>query len=159
MADRALLKTRPEAYGYITLQDYTPRGWHGWGGHIVIEPVPDDVFALKLFVADFPSAALVNSTDQPTELPPEFHSCIIDFACYVLSIKLKKWKQTFNYYNIYIRNLKMRRNEYVKRKAEERTIHNIPGNVRNPLRKEIDARAFHTIPANVKYAGGQPWAH
>ena len=126
----------------------------------MIEPVPDDEYVLKLFIADYPSTALVNTTDIPTELPPEFRPCIIDFACYVLSIKLRRWKQAAVYYNIYIRNLKIRNAAYMKRKVEQRAIHMIPGNVRgNTLRKEVDARAVHQIPANVKYQGGAQWAH
>ena len=121
----------------------------------MIEPVPDDEYVLKLFIADYPSTALVNTTDVPTELPEEFRGCIVDFACYVLSIKLRRWKQAANYYNTYIRNLKIRNAAYMKRKVEQRAIHNIPDNVKgNTLRKEVDARAVHQIPANVKYQGG-----
>jgi hypothetical protein len=159
--DRALLKISPTACGYTTLRNYSPQYWNQWGRrYVVIEPVPDDEYALKLFIADYPSTALVNTTDVPTELPEEFRGCIVDFACYVLSIKLRRWKQAAIYYNTYIRNLKIRNAAYMKRKAEQRAIHKIPDNVKgNTLRKEVDARSSHKIPDNVVYQGGRAWAH
>lgn len=159
--DRALLKIRPEACGYTTLRNYSPQYWNNWGRrYVVLEPVPDDAYILKLFIADYPSTALVNTTDVPTELPEEFRPCIIDFACYVLSLKLKKYRQAAKFYNLYISGVKRRRDEYVKRKAERRAIHGIPDHVQGgAMRKEIDKRDSHKIPATVSYKGGRTWAH
>jgi len=111
-------------------------------------------------VSDYPACPMVLISDYPVELPVEFHPCVVDFALYVLALKLRRWKQATVYYNIYIRNLKIRNAAYMKRKVEQRAIHMIPDNVKgNVLRKEVDARAVHQIPANVKYQGGAQWAH
>ncbi|HLA29317.1 MAG: Fibronectin, type III domain protein [Parcubacteria group bacterium GW2011_GWF1_40_6] len=128
MGQRALLKIRPENCGHITINDNSPQYWFQHGDNIVIEPVPDAVYALKLYVSDFPDAAL--TTGEPDSLPDEFHSCIVDFACYALSMKLKKWKQAAKYYNIYVKNLTQRRKDYIDRKAEKRAIHQIPNNIK-----------------------------
>jgi hypothetical protein len=137
--EKALLKIRPEMCGFVTTEDSTPKGWFPWGDKIVVEPVPDDVYYLKLFIADYPASEMTLVTDSPDSLPDEFQPCIMDYACYVLSMKLKKWRQAAIYYNTYIHNLKKRRDEYIQRKAEK--------------------SAIHKIPDNVKYEGGQPWAH
>lgn len=155
-----LLKVLPIGIGHISITDYAPRYWFQWGNYVVIEPVPDGIYSLKLFISDYPTTELTATTDYPTSLPPEFQPCIVDFACYVLSTKLKKWKQAARYYNLYIRNLKKRKKDYIDRKAEKRMLHQITGNVKgNILRKEVDTRVLHSIPANVKYKGGHPWAH
>ena len=163
MADtkRALLKIDPRMAGHTTvLATSYPRYWFPWGKYIVIEPVPDAAYPLLLFVSDWPAEELVNNSDTPTDLPDEFHPCVVDFALYVLSLKLKKWRQAAKYYNNYIKNLKIRKQAYINRKAEQRAIHNIPDNVKgNVLRKEVETRASHRIPANVKYENGSQWAH
>jgi len=135
----ALLRVRPETCGHISIKDNSPQYWFQHGNNIVIEPVPDDAYSLKLFVSDYPSEVLALDADVPDDLPDEFHSCVVDFACYVLSMKLKKWKQASKYYNDYINNLKMRRKEYIQRKAEKKSIHNLP--------------------TNVTYSTGTQWAH
>jgi hypothetical protein len=133
---KSLLKIRPEACGYVTESGY-PQYWFQWGNRVVIEPVPDDVYTLTLFTAGEPASELT-STDEPN-LPEEFQLSAVDFACYVLSLKLKKWEQAARFYNQYITNLKIRRKEYIEKKAEPRLLHHIPD--------------------NVNYQGGAAWAH
>lgn len=135
----ALLQIRPETLGHLAIEGQQPRYWYQWGNYVVIEPVPDNEYALKLYLVDFPGTTLTATTDYPDSLPEEFQPCIVDFCLYALSFRMKKWKQAAKYYNLYIRNLKKRKKEYIDRKAEKRAIHQIPG--------------------NVKYEGGQPWAH
>ena len=157
----ALLKVDPRILGHVNVSDNSyPKYWYQWGDKIIIEPVPDDEYPLVLYLSDYPHDPMVLNSDTPVELPDEFHSCVVDFALWVLALKLKRWRQAAGYYNIYIRNLKIRQAAYMKRKAEQRAIHSIPDNVKgNTLRKEVDTRAVHQIPANVKYAGGETWAH
>lgn len=136
---KPLLKIRPEMVGHVTIKDYSPQYWFQSGNYVVIEPVPDGRYSLKLFISTYPCGELTATTDYPTSLPPEFQPCIVDYCLYALSLRMKKWKQAARYYNLYIRNLKKRKKDYIDRKAERRAIHDIPG--------------------NVKYEGGQPWAH
>jgi len=126
---RALLKTSPLVYGHITVPDYTPRYWFQHGNRVIFEPVPDSAYRMKLFIAAYPSAALIEEQDVPTEIPSEFRMCIVDFACYVLSLKLKRYAKAAEYYNKYINNLNMLRNEYIKRQAERKSIHEVPDSV------------------------------
>ncbi len=134
-----LPQIQPTNCGFVTINGNTPQYWFPWGQYVVIEPVPDAVYTLRLFVSDYPDSELTLTTQYPSSLPEEFQSCIIAFACYALSMKLKKWKQAAKFYNIYIRNLKKRKKDYIDRKAEKRAIHHIPD--------------------NVKYSGGGTWAH
>jgi len=133
------LKIFPTTLGYISIRGDMPQYWYQWGNYVVIEPVPDNAYMLTLFVSDYPTTELTATTDYPDDLPDEFQPCIVDFACYVLSLRMKKWKKAIRYYNLYIRNLKNRRQDYIDRKAEK--------------------RAIHRIPANVKYVDGRAWAH
>jgi hypothetical protein len=66
---------------------------------------------------------------EPDDIPPEFHRSIVDYACFALSLKLKKWQQAALYYDIYIQNLNLRKREYIERKAEQLIEHNIPEKV------------------------------
>ncbi len=140
------IKINEAVFEYDTASGNYPKYWFQWGQYLVIEPIPDDTFDIVVYSSTFPDTAMNadeiivgDLTDTPQYLPLEFQPCIKDFAYYVLYLKLKKWKQTARYYNIYIGNLKKRYKEYMERKAEK--------------------RAIHRIPDNVIYSGGQPWAH
>jgi hypothetical protein len=135
----ALLKIRPENLGHISIKDNTPQYWFQWNNNIVIEPVPDDAYPLKLYVSDYPATELTSTTDYPDSLPEEFRTCVLDFSLYAVCLALQRWKQAAGYYNIYIRNLRARRQEYVTRRAEKCAIKQLPN--------------------NVVYQGGRPWGH
>ena len=136
---KALLKIRPTDVGYVSLNGTYPQYWFPWGNYVAIEPVPDAQYQLTFYLADYPEYEMTESSDMFYDLPIEFHPCVVDFALYVLALKLRRWKQAVIYYNTYVRNLKIRKAAYMKRKVEQ--------------------RAIHQIPANVKYKGGQAWAH
>ncbi len=136
-----LLKIPPTVMGRAMINDYVPQYWFPWGDNVIIDPPPDadSDYRLLLFMADYPRRELTQFYDSPDELPEEFHPCIVDFACYALSLKLKKWKHAAKFYNIYIEGLKKRKKDYIDRKAEKRAIHHIPD--------------------KVKYQNGQAWSH
>ena len=75
-----------------------------------------------------PPTSPYNNVTYPSSLPDEFHSCVVDFACYVLLLRLRKWGQAARFYNLYINNLKKRRNDYIKRKTDQRSLHSLPIN-------------------------------
>lgn len=136
---KTLLKVRPETFGHIAIKDYTPQYWCQWGDKVLVEPVPDAAYSLKLYTSDYPTTQLTATTDYPTSLPGEFQPCIVDFACYAIALNLRKWGKASLYYNRYITNLKKRRNNYINRK--------------------VDQRRIRSIPNKVVYEGGQPWQH
>ena len=136
---KALLQIDPRGVGHIAINSSFPRYWFQWGEYIVIEPVPDAVYSLLLYIPDWPTVGLSVTPNVPVDLPPEFHPCVVDFACYVLAMKLGRWGLATQYYNTYIRNMKKRYIDYIRRKTERREIHEIPD--------------------NVKYEGGQTWGH
>jgi len=154
----ALLQTDPRAYGFTTIRSYSPQYWFQWGNYLAIEPVPDDDYVINLFISDYPSSEMTLDDDTPSELPYEFWESIIDFALYVLSIKLERWDDVRSYYNNYVNNLRRRRMDYIKRKAEERMVHRFPDEVFKMM-KDVDVRDAHKIPDEVVYKDGRRWAH
>lgn len=125
----ALMRIMPDACGHIPIKDYTPQYWFQWGNYVVIEPVPNDAYQIGNFIADYPHTALTLTSQTPSELPHEFHSCIVDFACYTLSMKLKKWKKAEIFYGRYLNNLENSQREYIRRKAESKEVHRLPDKV------------------------------
>jgi hypothetical protein len=141
---QALVKVTPESFGVVPLKGDAPQFWFQWGQYVVLDPVPDKAYQLKLYVSDYPlegmerdliiftdtSAQVFLDTgrewqredmnDYPSDMPAEFHECIADFALYALSVRLKKWGQVSYHYNNYIANLSTRKTEYINRKAEAR---------------------------------------
>lgn len=130
----SMLKVSPTALGRISINNYIPMYWFQWGNYVVIEPVPDAVYSLKLFISDYPTPELTATTDYPASLPDEFHPCIIDYACYLLSLRMKKWKKAAKYYNLYIKNLKQRKKDYMDRQADRQKLHSMPDRVIYPAR-------------------------
>lgn len=138
----------PQVLGHCNIDGNSPQFWFQWGPYVVIEPVPDAVYQLRLFSAVPPATEAFGGvfyeegvgftdTSQVTwdnvgsisGLPDEFYPSIVDFALYVLSIKLKRWGRAAHYYNIYIANLAQRKEEYILREAEKRSAYMIPRTV------------------------------
>ncbi|MFH1230614.1 MAG: hypothetical protein V1709_03870 [Planctomycetota bacterium] len=113
-------KISMQMIGRLSIVGSNPQFWSQWGNNIIIDPIPDGEYPLTVFISDYPETELTN---EPSFLPKEFQQCVVMFACYSLSIKLKKWKQSLRYYNIYIRNLKKYKKEYMDRRVENRKIH------------------------------------
>ena len=127
--EKALQKVSPSTFGHMPINGTAPQFWCQWGNSIVIEPLPDAVYVLSIFVSDFPVTELTAVTDYPSSLPDEFHPCIVDFALYIFSVKMKKWQQAAKYYNIYVRNLSTRKREYAMNHPDGRFAHELPENV------------------------------
>jgi hypothetical protein len=114
----------PTNIGYTPLNGNAPQKWFPWGKVIILEPVPDTRYVLKLYYSDYP-ADLVNPTDVP-EVPTEFHRCIVDFAISALCIKLRRWSEVAAYYNRYINELQAARIVYIKKISDQRSAHEVP---------------------------------
>jgi len=134
-----IIRVSPKCVGYTKYRNVYPRHWFPWGKFLVIDPVPLVRYTLRLYESYYPSAAMTLSTDTPKELPDEFQPCVTDFALYALSLKLKRWRQAADFYNIYIANLYERKAEYIKKKVEARTV--------------------HLQPDTVVFEDGRQWAH
>ena len=61
----------------------------------------------------------------PTDIPDEFNNLLTYYSVYVISIKLKRWETSKNYYNIYITNLNKLKSEYINRVIDNRSNHKI----------------------------------
>jgi hypothetical protein len=134
------IKSNPTVFGWYGINNYAPKFWFQWGNFFAVDPLPDASYSLILYEADAPSAALTGTTSVPSELPAEFQTLLVDFACYVLSLKLKKWKQAARYYNKYINDLNKKRRDFL-------------------LSKEVDEKKRRVLPDQVVYSDGRPWQH
>lgn len=143
---KGLMEIQPANKGRIPLNGTAPQYWFQWGSNVVIEPVPDAVYALTILYAAYPIVSMKGRDvynngngisfvdtygvawidyDYPAELPYEFHPCIVDFASYLMSLKFKRWGKAGEFYNQYVENLSKRKREYIERKAEQRAIHSL----------------------------------
>lgn len=132
--NRTLIKMTPAMIGHVGLDGVIPQFWFQWGDQIFIEPLPEDVYVLKVYYADYPESiytgdALQCDGDIPFDLPEEFRQSVPEYALYVLSAKLKRWNQVAYYYNTYIRNLVGRKELYTAQHPDTRFGHELPNTV------------------------------
>lgn len=122
----------PTMIGSSLLEEngYWPQGWFQWGKYMYVQPVPDDRYLLVLYIADNPDAALVNLTDLPSDLPEEFHECVVLFALYVLAFKLKRWGTAMAYYNRYTQLLMQKKADFISQYPDPLNAKEVPQRVR-----------------------------
>lgn len=116
----------------------TPRYWFQWGPFIVLEPAPDATAAagtMTLFGACLPLAKMTATTDQPLYLPPEFHPCIGTMAEALCNVKLRRWADAAAAFNRYIRDVQIRRLEYIRKHPESKALAELPDNVVEEVRQ------------------------
>ncbi len=111
----------PQFVGTTKLQESVthPQFYFAWGNCMYVEPVPQEKYLIRLFTAQYPDDALVAPTDVCSDLPEDFRECIVYFACYVLSMKYRKWQEMVFFYNRYISVLQQRRQELRARQMVE----------------------------------------
>lgn len=84
-----LPKILPNQLGRIPTDETTPQKWFESGTNIGIEPVPDDVYALNVYLADYPTSEMAADATEPT-IPEHFQPLIVLHA---LANALKKEKR------------------------------------------------------------------
>lgn len=75
---------------FVGLQNGEPEYWFEEDDDIGIEPLPNDAYPLRLYVADYPTADLSVNTQVP-EVPPAFRQIIVWYAVYMALVKDKKF--------------------------------------------------------------------
>lgn len=118
----------PTNVGEFKYKGAHPAGWFNWGQYVYLYPTPLVRYVLRLYVADFPTAALVNAGDS-LSIPSEFMPCVLDWAKFALSMKLRNWRKASQYYNIYAANLMEKKAVFEKRNAEDRLMKTQPDKV------------------------------
>lgn len=119
----------PTNIGSVPFNNKTyPEYWFNWGEYLVIEPVPDARYILKLYYSDYP--AKLTDDASVLEVPKEFHQCVIDYTLYLLSIKLQRWTSVAIYYNKYITSLQMATVVYVRKFSDARASREIPKQIK-----------------------------
>jgi hypothetical protein len=96
-------------------------GWFNWGRYVYLYPTPTVRYVLRLYISDYPTAQLVNAGDS-LSVPNEFMPCVLDWARFALSLKLRNYRKASQYYNIYAQNLMTKKAAFDKRKVEERAM-------------------------------------
>jgi hypothetical protein len=132
-----LLQVLPTAMGKD--ESGPPKRWAQWGQYVLLDPIPDAAYALTLYVAvdagnelsgwdvvysadfvDTEDVLWVRNTYGSPDIPPEFHPCVVDFACAMLSMKMRRWYDAAGFFNDYMAGLISRREEYILHKKELR---------------------------------------
>jgi hypothetical protein len=141
-----VIETMPQSFGHNIIDGARPQYWFQWGGYVVLDPVPDAVYSLRLYLAIPPDtqtyAGAFYSQDDGfidtdgvfewevppfiTGLPAEFIPSITDFAIYALAIKLKRWGKAVESYNTYVSNLAKRKVEYISHHPESPLMPRVP---------------------------------
>ncbi|MDD5187632.1 MAG: hypothetical protein PHF57_05445 [Methanoregula sp.] len=119
----------PTNIGYVALRGTQPQKWFNWGKYVVIEPVPDDMYCMKLYCADYP-ATLVDTWEE-LEVPKEFQPSVIDFVKSVLCIKLKRYTEVAAYYNKSIAGIQKAKAEYIRKIPDPRSAREVPEVIKN----------------------------
>jgi hypothetical protein len=132
-----LQKIMPTNIGHTPLKDTTPQKWFNWGKYVILEGVPDKIYALRLYYSDYP-ATLTGDTEV-LEVPREFQDTVVDFALHALCIKLKRWAEVGTYYNKCTSGIQKAKAEYIKRVPDSRAAREIPESV-----EEVKNEADHT---------------
>jgi len=127
--NRGLVKATPQMIGHLKIDKSHPQYWFPWGDLVYIEPIPDYRYTLRIHYADYPASELVLNDDTLSDLPLAFQHCVVDFALYVLCLKLQRWSKAQAFYNRYIGNLVARRKEYIEQNVEGRYAHEMPNRV------------------------------
>lgn len=119
-----------DTIGHNPLDGTTPQKWFQWGNEVIIDPVPDAVYSLSVFVDGLPSAQISADSSALADLPLEFRICVFYFACYVLAMKLKRWSLVGTFYNRYIQSLQQGKAEYLKNSPDKKAEQDVPSTVK-----------------------------
>jgi hypothetical protein len=130
-----LQRILPTNIGHTSLKTTTPEKWFNWGKYVIIEPVPDDRYILKLYYADYP--AELTLTTEELEVPHEFQQCSISLVLSLLSMKLRRWGDSMGYYNKYISELQVAKAQYVNKYPDIRASLLIPDTVRKVSNERV----------------------
>ena len=120
----------PQNVGHNPIDGSTPQSCFQWGDYLYIEPLPDvATYDLAVYASCFPSAAMTNDSDTPSDLPVEFHESVYLFAVAFAAIKLKRWGDAANFYNRYIVDIQRKKYEYIEKNPDGRFAHEVPATV------------------------------
>lgn len=121
---------RPYSIGVADIDDDSPRYWFQWGRYLVIEPIPEvSTYDINIVASCMPDTEMSSDSDTPEDLPPEFHESVFEFSVVPACIKLKKWKSAVLAYNLYITNLKLKRDAFIKAALDRRSDRELPQTV------------------------------
>jgi hypothetical protein len=122
-----MVMINPLAKGHANVDDDRPYYWFQWGNYIVLDPLPSHTyFTVNVFASCMPDTSMINDTDTPANLPPEFHESVFEFSVVPVFIKLKKWKKAVAAYNAYIHGVRMRRQNYIKVTPDHHSDRELP---------------------------------
>lgn len=95
-----LRKTTPMQLGRLPISGSTPQRWFDLDGGVYVEPIPDDIYSLNLYLSDHITNALSDDPDV-SEIPPVFRSLIVLFAMYRALYKEKRYQHAEQVESIY----------------------------------------------------------
>jgi hypothetical protein len=96
-----LQKISPKVLGHVKIDGITPQFWFQWGTSVAIEPMPTAVYALYLYVSQYPSVEMSGNTDTPS-IPVNCHPLFVDYVLFRAYLKVKKFGMAGGHYQQYI---------------------------------------------------------
>jgi hypothetical protein len=96
------MKIGPHNLGSIPLRGLAyPQYWFVWGSYLVIEPTPDAIYDLNVYVASSPSDYL-SAVGDSSSLPVEFQNLIVIYAVAMGLLRARKYAEAAIKYNEYM---------------------------------------------------------
>ena len=86
-----LRKAIPQQLGRLQITGNTPQRWFDLNDGVYVEPIPDAIYSLNLYLCDYITNALSDDPDIP-ELPPVFRPLVILFAIHKALYKEKRYQ-------------------------------------------------------------------
>lgn len=124
----SLVRILPKALGRLPSNGATPQYWFQWGYQIVIDPMPATAYNLNLYIADYPTYEMSETTDEP-QIPRRFHENIIMFVLCRALMKDRKFTTAGNLYKTYISELSIARQQVIERYTDGYNAVKIPDRI------------------------------
>jgi hypothetical protein len=120
----------PQTIGHVTIDGYSPQFWFQWGTSLIIDPPPIlGTYNINIYSACYPNTIMSLDGDMPVAIPLSFYECVYLYTISLVELKLKRWTMAAIKYNIYIDSIQKKKNEFILRRSDSRSKHDMPMSV------------------------------
>lgn len=131
-----LISITPKMLGNVQFNDgIIPQYCFQWGQNLVIDPVPQAVYNLNLYVSQYPEYDMSAATDEPV-IPLEFHDMIPYYAASMAFLKARRAMSASAMYKFYIGAAGLYRKIYIDPMPDKHRDIKLPDIVEEPQNVE-----------------------
>jgi hypothetical protein len=113
-----LIFITPKMLGNIPINDGAiPQYCFQWGQNLIVEPMPEAVYNLKLYISTWPGYLMAGNADEPL-IPKEFRENLPLFAGAMAFLKAKRPMTSGILYRQYMSSLQLGRQIYTDERAD-----------------------------------------